>query len=224
MTRATGTAVTAATMSSMRVEDLIRRLQQAAPGSRFLADALKTAQGIALHGVRESFNRQTGPDGNPWRKLARPRIGGGNRILQASGSLLKSVTCTIVGNSLVLQSSHPAADVHQFGAKITPKVARALAIPLTAEAKRFGSPRGFNRPLFIVVLRNSGNAFLAERVSNGMVLHYLLRRSVTIPARPFLGFSPQTLGKIEALLEDKLMQQIYQAFNAQQSIPMRILM
>lgn len=74
------------------------------------------------------------------------------------------------------------AAIHEFGGTIRPKNAEALAVPLTPEAKKYASPREFPRKLHVQVSED-GKAFLAGARGKP---YYILLKSVTIPARPYL--------------------------------------
>lgn len=189
-------------MTTLDLSRLSANLAAAGLPAAVLSGAMPAVRRIALAGVLEHFSRSMGPDGRPWAPLSRERHSGGSRPLVDTARLLGSVEATTEGTSVTLSASAPGAAVHQFGATIRPRLARLLAIPLTEEARKSGSPRtGFGRPLFAIRAK-SGNRFLAESSRDGPsrrpVLHYLLREKVVIPARPYLGFGRRTVGRIEA--------------------------
>jgi phage gpG-like protein len=165
--------------------------------------ALPALKIIAVAGVKDHFRNKAAPDGTAWKPLKRARIDGSSNVLEDTGRLKNSVQARGT-TDLTLFSSHPAANLHQYGGRVVPRTAHMLALPLTREAKRVGSPRqnGFPRPLFVYVSRR-GHAFLAEPTPLGLVLQYLLKRYVDVPARPFVGFSPATLRKMERVLADR---------------------
>jgi phage gpG-like protein len=173
-----------------------------------LKEALPILKVISVAGTREHFAESRGPDGKPWPALKHPRPDGGNKPLLDKGLLQASISASVTQEELWLRANHPGAAVHQFGATIVPKRAKALTIPVSKEAKRIGSPgRGrFPRPLFVVARGAGQTGFLAEGRPDGkgITIHYLLRRSVTIPARPYLGWSESTIKKMERVLADKL--------------------
>lgn len=161
---------------------------------------------VAVGGVKQHFQTSTGPDGIPWRPLAHPRPRGGEKPLLDTGQLRNSVSATTTDDTITLRANGPGARLHQLGGVITPKRARALAIPITTEARRAGSPRRFPRPLFAG--KGPKGGYLAESKGKGkrakVVVHYLLRTSVPIPARPFMGFSVETMAKIESLVTGRI--------------------
>lgn len=124
--------------------------------------------GLKLIGVallkeqNRRFDTQSDPDGKPWAKLAPLTVAlrGGKTgpILRRSGQLKRSGAWRLSGSSLRVGVNTPYAAVQNFGATITPKNGSILAIPHSAG---FG---GKNRPGIIAA------------------------KSVTIPARPIVGF------------------------------------
>lgn len=70
----------------------------------------------------------------------------------------------------------------EVGGVIKPKRAKFLAIPLTPEARIAGSPR--RMPGLAYVQSKNGQPMLIDSTSGDA--QYLLRDSVTIPARPYL--------------------------------------
>lgn len=202
-------------MTAVSLDQFKRNVNDASASTQEVIDGTIKALGvIAVAGARQHFTDQSGPDGKKWDSLKHPRPDGGGRILEDKGLLKASIQARTVKGMIQLVSSHPAANLHQYGGTITPKIARALAIPLTREAKRTGSPRrnGFPRPLFIVKTKN-GKAFLAESNDGKLVWHYILVRQVKVGKREFLGFSAKTLDKMERLLALRLMQKVQSAFD-----------
>lgn len=72
--------------------------------------------------------------------------------------------------------------IHELGGTIEPKNAKFLAIPVTETAGKKGSPR--NMPNLKYAQSEKGQPLLVD-ATTGMV-HYVLRKHVTIPARPYL--------------------------------------
>ena len=71
--------------------------------------------------------------------------------------------------------------IHEIGGTIVPKRAKFLTVPVTENAKRAGSPR--NMPSLHFGKTKGGQPVLLDQ--SGRV-QYLLRKKVTIPARPYL--------------------------------------
>lgn len=142
----------------------IGRLQQAALD---LAVPMLEAAGEMLFSTRERFSEERGPNGVPWKKSRRVIEEGGKTLFQ-SGDLFNAIDkrsgpdfaeVGIAGGSGGPPIYGP---VHQRGATIRPRRARALKTP--------AGPRA----------------------------------SVTIPARPFLGFSAEDRDTIGDIFRDHL--------------------
>ena len=114
--------------------------------------------------VNQRFESGTEPMGAKWHPLlpAYAAIKKGPGILRASLMLQRSVTFSVAGNQVTIGSNRIYAAVHQFGATIKPVRAKALAFRLGMAGPRGGKSSGIVRA-----------------------------KSVTVPARPYLGFGPK---------------------------------
>jgi hypothetical protein len=94
--------------------------------------------------------------------------------------------------------------VHQKGAIIVPTIAKYLAIPATMKAKYAGSPRNFPTKLKFRFGKKGGVAFttLGKGKSLREVIQYYFTKSVTIPARPFLGITNRMADRYEEMAAD----------------------
>ncbi len=142
-------------------------------------DAQPLLRQIGAYGVRstqERFLSETAPDGARWAPLnpAYAELkGGGYNILFKSGALMNSMNSRAGLNEVSWGSPMIYAAVHQFGATIKPK----------------------NAPALEFLLGNIG--------SRGLVPVFLVRvKSVTIPARPYLGINAADREEIVALTGD----------------------
>jgi phage virion morphogenesis protein len=115
--------------------------------------------------TQERFDTQKSPDGDSWKALAQKTrnyyAGQGwaaRSILVGEGTLRDSITSEVQGGawSVLVGATMEYAAVHQFGAEIAPKSARALFVP-----------------------------------------GYGMLKKVNIPARPYLGVSPDDAKAIE---------------------------
>lgn len=108
---------------------------------------------------------------------------GATRKHSTGGGLRRSITSqynmpqlrAYVGPSVIY------GRIHEFGGVIRPKKAKHLAIPIGTMT---GSARSNFGQLRLLVSRRSG-LFLIDK--NTGALQYVLKKSVTIPARPYLG-------------------------------------
>lgn len=194
-------------------KDAARELTPGEPGvpdgGALTTKILEGLKVIVREDTRENFQRAVDPDDKPWPPLARPRPNGTTHPLIKSGDLMRASTVAgdprhveeISGNTLTFGTTHPLAPIHQGGATIRPQRARNLSIPITREAEKAGSPRAFGRRLFPIVKGGEARA-LAEATGKGagarVVVHYLLRKVVKIPARKFIGVGTRLVGKLKA--------------------------
>lgn len=259
--------------------------------SRLVTKGIKQSAAAIKQDVRDHFDSSSDPEGRIWAPLRHPRPRGGNRPLLDTGLLRASTTGPgqhhieqLTDNSFIMGTALPYAQIHQEGGTIHPVHARALAIPLTVEAERVGSPRQFPRRLVMLWRPGADSGCLAEidqarrrttarersltrsirrytpaqrgilkkikrltalakktknvarqaryegqiriqylklrklqhatgtqtrqrtelrrqRQSRGIRVQYALVQSVQIPARPFLGFGQQLIGRLETILQ-----------------------
>lgn len=138
--------------------------------------------------VRENFDQAHAPDGTAWLPLKNPsqrRGGSSSKPLRDTGLLMASVTAQgrghveqITEDTLVLGTNLPYAGVHQHGATI------------------FFPEKTRKKPW---VFEAGGKKVFTRR---------LKAHSVTIPARPFLGFSPRALDRIDKIFGEWLEQRL----------------
>lgn len=91
--------------------------------------------------------------------------------------------------------SDPAIRPHLFGATITPRNGKFLAIPARAEA--YGTePRGGQIPdLFFIPTRGGRSGLLARKEGEALRVYYFLVRRVRIPKDPDALPAPADLGR-----------------------------
>src|SRR5260370_7017072 len=122
--------------------------------------------------MKKNFQGQHSPDGTPWQPLKMNRARnpkGTGQILRDRGLLMASAmgrgpnaVSRETPHSLEWGTNVSYAATHQDGATIRPVKGKALAIPLTREAYRVGSPRNFPRPLSFVWPKGQSWWFLSE--------------------------------------------------------------
>lgn len=177
-------------------------------GARLSAPQLKTyhqkARLLLVSYTKQNFEAQHAPDGTPWVPSKGMRVRGGGQLLRDRGILEASLSGG--GNHVDRETSDTLewgtnlenAGTHQHGATILPVKGKALAIPRSMEAYRAQSPANFPRPLVCLWAKGATSGVLAERGKTDVV-HYLLVPKVTIPARPFLGVSPDMADDLGSL-------------------------
>ena len=106
----------------------------------------------------------------------------GGTTLVASGKLLNSISYRIEDDKIIIGTNVKYAKIHHFGGVITPKKAKYLAIPIT-KAARVLSPRDF-KDTFV------SKGVIFRKLSDGKIeALYALKKSVTIPPRPYMFLS-----------------------------------
>lgn len=161
---------------------------------------LGTQIGLAIAAdMRQRFQTSTAPDGTPWLPLVRPRPNGGSKPLLDTGTLRNSIVGRAEPDGGSAGTNLVQAELMNAGGIVRPVKGKFLAIPATREAKRVGSPRRFPQKLRAVIGKRGG--VLLDR---GGHVQFWLAREVRIPARPFVGVSPDGLAAIEGLVIDYL--------------------
>jgi len=131
---------------------------------------------------------KSSPPGGP------PAVNTGHllRSIQIDGSKIKTANPFVrIGTNVTY------APIHEFGGRILPKNAKALAVPIGIEGRRASRQAGWRsdknsagriRSLDLSFIPRKGKApLLAETHSDGsMTPLFVLMKSVTIPARPFM--------------------------------------
>ena len=131
------------------------------------------------------------------------KLKGSSKPLVDTGALRASITYVINNKELKVGSNLIYAPVHQFGATITPKVAKKLTIPATKKIRKYVMAMGVKK--FIKSLENRGFkvVFLNKSViavppdgkssAGGLKLKkgkgeviFIRKEKVVIPARPYL--------------------------------------
>lgn len=166
---------------------------------------LKQCKVLLAADMKSNFARQSSPAGVPWAPLKHPRPRGGSQILRDRGLLMASLTAQGRGHverlnarELVMGTNLEYAGLHQYGGTIRPKRGKYLAIPLTREAVTAGSPRRMDG--LVGIFGAKGGV-----LKKGDVVHFALTKSVTVPARPFVGVSAKAQATIPKIFGDFIM-------------------
>lgn len=175
------------------------------PPAALPAPAGRAIAGVLLSGMRRRFQAGVDPLGRPWPRLRHPRPAGGDKPLLNFGILRNSYRTRVHPDGAEMFSDLPQARLQNFGGTVTPKRAKALAIPLTPQAARAGGPRRFPKELALRPLPPGKNAVgvLYERAAGGRTVdHYLLVKKVTVPARLHIGASAEDLATITNIVSE----------------------
>ena len=147
------------------------------------APALHAMGAYMVFSTQRNFERETAPDGTPWRPLsprtAGRRVGRGRRgfdhILRDTTRLYRSIVYAVDPNGVEWGTNVVYGRIHQLGGQVTipprQQTIRLRRVKLKSGAKaiRFAKPSHRSATERSVALR---------------------AHTITIPARPFLGVSP----------------------------------
>jgi phage virion morphogenesis protein len=182
------------------VQAAIRRLGLAANDTR---RARAEVGEEMLVRTERRFAEERGPDGEKWKPSRRSELGRGKTLSQTGTLRGRIAYDTRSTEDLELYSWDKRARVHQLGLTITPKPGHEyLTIPLdetevaivSGEVKKGRDGRRARHYSGTFVARIHGRLFIMQRLSEGVVRSlFLLVRSVTMSARPFLGFNDDDL-------------------------------
>lgn len=177
----------------------LARLRLALPLSGDMSPAMRGMARVLKSGALMRFRTVTGPDGVGWVKSRRASQDGG-QTLSLSGRLRRSITTSATATTASVGTNVVYAAIHQFGGVIRAKKGPFLSIPVTPQARGWGSPTKAEVPLH--VWQTIKGQFVMG--TDQGVVHFLLRRQVTMPARPFLGASDEDKTELLRVLQEHL--------------------
>lgn len=126
----------------------------------------------------------------------------GGRTLVKRSLLLNSIKFRVEGNTAVISAGNanvPYARIHHEGGVIKPVRAQYLAIPLTAKAALYNA-RDYPGETFI----SKGIIFENEPGKKKPTAIYVLKRSVTMPARPYMFLDSDDMRIIQQAIEEQM--------------------
>jgi len=204
---------------------------QAAGYSDFTVPMKLSSESIKSE-TKRNFDQGRSPSGQKWASLTEMSILGRREShsqlpLRDTGLLMQSVIAQGEGHieemtktSLTVGTNLRYAHTHQEGATIRPVRAKALAIPVHPEARYYnprtpGDGRGvYPGKLFPVFSVSSGAMWLVDAAAMkaggdiSQAVRYRIKRQVTVPARPFLGFNDRIVQKLDRIMDDWLTKQL----------------
>jgi phage gpG-like protein len=180
--------------------------------------------GVMISQVQQTFDSERDPlTGAPWPKRVSSGISSNQRLLFRTGALRRSLLGRpiVTEDKVVIGSNLKYASIHNNGGVIFASGANRarqsqnphLSIPLSAEARRLGNAslwwswkesRGENPFIFT---SQSGNVLIATSNKKGnLTLHYVLKKSITIPKRRYLDWGEKYIQQINGVVEYYLSQ------------------
>ena len=121
------------------------------------------------------------------------RVKGGNLTLRDTGRLMSSIAYRKGPNYVAIGTNVKYARIQQLGGTITPKRAKKLAIPASAETRRLMRRHGASVRAALEGLRSSGwriwfreRSIMGQKGGSKPQVLFVRKESVRIPARPFL--------------------------------------
>ncbi|GHV76499.1 virion morphogenesis protein [Spirochaetia bacterium] len=129
----------------------VKKLLAKAPLDSMDRSRLLQSIGVEMEAqTQERFDTQKSPDGDSWKALAQKTTAyyaskgllGARSILVGEGTLRDSITSEVQGGawSTLVGATMEYAAVHQFGAEIKPKSAKALFVPGYGKLQKVNIP------------------------------------------------------------------------------------
>lgn len=177
----------------------LERLRLSLPLTGDMTPAMKSFGRVLKTGAQLRFRQGKSPDGKPWEK-SRRSSGEGGQTMSITRRLRNSITYRASHDSVEIGTNVAYAAIHQFGGIIRAKNGPFLAIPITPQARAAGSPRNMQNLVFVQSLK--GQFMLLDKDSG--TVHYLLRKQVKIPARPYLGASDEDRTELLRVMDEHL--------------------
>jgi len=121
------------------------------------------------------------------------KVKGGNLTLRDTGRLMSSITYRKGPDYVAIGTNVKYARIQQLGGTITPKRAKKLAIPASAETRNIMRKHGASVRAALGGLKSSGwriwfreKSIMGVKSKGKPEVLFVRKKSVKIPARPFL--------------------------------------
>lgn len=136
-------------------------------------------------------------------------VKGSSKPLRDTGALMTSINSRVVGNTAVVGTSRSGARLQQEGGTITPKKTAKLWIPASYKIRKELRANGNSITRMLSKYTSSGYRLFFPKTGKSVMarkgrektLLFVLKKSVTVPARPFLYFSASDEAAIAKMLE-----------------------
>ena len=166
---------------------------------------LAKAARYQVSSTQDKIRKTTSPGNAPLTRA----IKGSGLPLRDTGSLLSSITYKVEGDRAIVGTNRQGARLNQEGGVIIPKKGQWLWIPASRSIRSQLRSYGGSITRLIQSYKSNGSyiykkggAFFARAKGKGgrETMLFILKKQVTIPARPFLYFSTEDVAIIEKML------------------------
>lgn len=192
--------------------ELMRELQARVDRVDNVAPLLDAFGLSMVRSVQKTFREGGRP--RKWDKSRRATETSG-QTMRHKGELMRSITHVVRGNTVEIGTNLEYARIHQYGGTITPKRAKALTVPVHVKAygKRAADfpdlvyipRRGAGKDAILAMVKaRKGKGGSLMRAGAQIIPYFVLKRSVKIPARPFLQILPEDTSRLDRLAEKYL--------------------
>lgn len=135
-------------------------------------------------------------------------VKGNSKPLQDSGGLMGTIAHRVEGYLAIVGTNHIAAKLLHFGGEVRAKNTKFLAIPAGRQTRVFMRQYGLTPRACIEGMKAAGyqiwiakSLIMARKGKTGKPrVLFLLRRSVTVPARPFMTLGDQGRTVLERMV------------------------
>lgn len=168
----------------------------------------ETLGGLGVNAVRANFDARRAPSGVAWPPSHRTMMDGG-QTLRDRGSLYKSIDYAVLSTGTIIVFVNPAlggnevmkyAMIHNFGGTIKPKTKKFLTIPVhpLAKGRSVAQMSSYFKIVFFVPGAGGKAPVIMGRNSEKgkAYLLYILKTSVKIPRREYMGISADYLAEM----------------------------
>ena len=182
------------------------------------APLMKELSLIALSAVQKNIESGIPPENAPITQAVKQ----GNNPLKDTGSLRRSITARHSATQAAVGTNLAYAHLHnpengQEKTVIRPKKSRFLCIPASAKTRTLFRRYGWSPREVIAGLQQSGvsvyrpykkggrvrsNVIMAQKKGEKPFALFILKKSIIIPARPFMFLPDDALAAVEKRVED----------------------
>ena len=135
-------------------------------------------------------------------------VKGNAKPLQDSGALMASFAHRVESGRAIVGTNRPGARLLHYGGEVTAKKSKFLAIPAGRETRTFMRQYGLTPRACISGMKAAGyqiwfakSVVMARKGKTGKPRAlFILRRSVRIPARPFMALGPDGRAVLERMV------------------------